>query len=457
MSNKLALFGGKPLVKDHKRLRLDWPIVDKSDYGAIKKAFDDRDFSGRGSKRISDLEYIFSKYYDGLYATALNSGTAALHLALISLGIKPGDEVIVPALTFVATAMSVIHNNSIPVFADIDRKNFNILPSSIEKNISKRTKAVIVVHLHGAPADMDPIIKICRKYKLKLIEDVAQAPGATYKGRKIGTFGDAAIFSLMSQKNLATCGECGILLNKSKNDKNRAEMARIYGEIVKSNTERIYNSYTLGWNYTLNPIQAAMAISQLKKFNKITNEIQYRARKLNNALNKFGWILPPVESEGTESVFHFYRFQLNSNYFDYKCVGRFRQAVQDALNAEGLNVRHYQKIPLAGQPFFQKNDINKELPWSLNSNSYIYNINDYPNTLEVINSTLILGAISSAPGYLLCPGTIEKYLLGFEKIDKNIHKLLSYADGIKYSEPWEEMKVISDSFGAKYGVFSSGG
>jgi len=401
------------------------------------------------------LEERFSKYHNGLYATALNSGTAALHLALVSLGIQPGDEVIVPSLTFIATAMSVIHNQSIPVFADIDPKTFNILPESIERNISKKTKAIIVVHMHGLPVDIDPIMKICKKYNLKLIEDVAQAPRAMYKNKIVGTFGDAAAFSLMSQKNLATCGEGGILLNKRLKDKNKAEMARIYGEIIKHNSERVYNSYTLGWNYTLNPLQAAMAVTQLKKLNRVTNKIQKSARKLNKGLVKFGWILPPIEQDNISSVFHFYRFRLNSGYFKYKNEGRFRQAVQDALNAEGLNVRHYQKTPLAGQSFFNRKQINKVMPWALNNKKYVYDINDYPNTLDVIRNTLILGAISSGPGYLLCPGTIEKYLEGFRKIENNMGALLEYADKIDYKEPWEDVSVISDSFESNYELLTN--
>ena len=452
MLNKLALFGGKPIVEDHTELRIDWPIVDQKDREAVIKAFDDNDFCGRGSARVIELEKKFSKYYNGLYATALNSGTAALHLSLVSLGIKPGDEVIVPALTFIATAMSVVHNQSIPVFADINPKTYNILPESIEKNITKKTKAVIVVHMHGLPADMRPIMRICKKYNLKLIEDVAQAPGALYHNKKAGTFGDASIFSLMSQKNLSTCGECGILLNKKLSDKNRAEMARIYGEIIKQNTERVYNSFTLGWNYTLNPLQAAMAITQLKKFNRITKKIQDSSRRFNKALNQFEWILPPVEPKGVSSVFHFYRFGLNPRYFQYKYAGRFRQAVQDAMNAEGLNVRHYQKTPLAGQPFFQQKQINQKLPWLLNKKQYKYNINDFPNTLSVLNSTLILGAISSSPGYLICSKTTDKYVKGFKKIEQNIDELLKYADKINNPEPWKEAAVTSDSYKAKYEI-----
>ncbi len=450
--NELAIFGGKPLVEQHSALRINWPIVDQKDKDVVVSAFDDGDFCGRGSERVLKLEKLFEKKYTGYYATALNSGTAALHLALLSIGVKPGDEVIVPSLTFIASAMSIIHNQSIPVFADIDKNTFNILPEDIEKKITSKTKAIMVVHMHGLPADMKPIIRICKKHNLKLVEDVAQAPGAKYEGKEVGMFGDAAIFSLMSQKNIPTCGECGILLNKNLKDKNRAEMARIYGEIINIGKERMYNSYTLGWNYTLNPIQAAMALTQFEKYNKIKNRIQKKARKLNQSLNKFVWVKPPNEPEKIESVFHFYRFGLQPEQINYKKRGEFRRAIQDVLNAEGLNVRHYQKTPLAGQPFFQQKNLSQKLPWSQSDKNYEYNITDFPNTLDVINNSLVLGAISSSPGYLLCQNTIEKYAEGFKKINDNIDAVLAYADTLENPEPWHETPVISDSYNAKYKI-----
>lgn len=451
---KLALFGGSPLIKNHEDLRVDWPIVDEKDFEAVKKVWENREFSGRGSKEIYELERIFSKKFGNKYATALNSGTAALHASLLSVGIEPGDEVIVPNLTFVATASAVLYALAIPIFADVDPISYNILPEEIEKKISKKTKAVIVVHLHGFPAQMKEILTICRKHNLKLIEDVAQATGAKYHGRLLGTFGDAAIFSLMSQKNLATCGECGILLTSTIRQKNRAEMLRIYGEIFdKKNKARIYNSYSLGWNYTLNPIQAAVAITQLKKFDRLTSKIQKKARLFNKLLSQFDWIVPPKETVGSGAVFHFYRIKLQPDFYDYNKIGRFRKAVQEALDAEGLNVRHYQNIPVSGQVIFQKKRaFGKQLPWSLNANQLDYNIYSYPNTLDVLRSTLIIGAIGSSPAYLLCDGTIEKYVEGFKKIEKNMEQILSYADKMKYHEPWEYVPMTSDSYKTNYRI-----
>lgn len=442
MSNneeKLALFGGTPIVQDHSKLKTDWPIVHEVDRKAVLKAFDNREFSGRGSPEVLQLEEEFSRYFKMPFATALNSGTAALHAALYSLGISNGDEVIVPNLTFIAPAMAVVHNGSIPVFADIDPKSYNVSAATIEPRISPITKAVIVVHMHGIPVDMAPVVDLCEKHNLALIEDVAQAPGARYNGRLLGTFGDASTFSLMAQKNLATCGECGILLNRDTHAKNRAEMLRIYGEILKEGEDRKYNSYSLGWNYTLNPIQAAMARTQLERFSHLTNRIRERGEYFIEKIRAFPWIVPPLHSREFEGVFHFFRIRISGECVGLPDTGHFRQAVQDALNAENLNVRFYQNSPLSLQPFFQSS-VRKATELE----------NKFPNTLDVIRNTLVLGAMGSSPAYLLCSKTIEKYIMGMEKISANIQQLVGYANNLKYSDPWVPGPVISDSFGVSY-------
>lgn len=457
-ADKLAISGGQPLIKDHSTLRGDWPIKSEKDYAAIQRAYERSDFSGRGSAEVTALERIFSEKHDNMYATAVNSGTAALHAALIALDVQPGDEVLVPNLTFVATAVAALHSLAIPVFVDIDPVSYNMSPVDLVKRITPRTKAVIVVHMHGFPAAMDEIMQICKEHSLKLIEDVAQAPGATYKGKLLGTLGDASAFSLMSQKNMATCGEGGMLLTKTLEQKNKAEMLRIYGEIINEDGSRMYNSFSLGWNYTLNPIQAAMAVTQLETFDELTAKIQERGRQLNEGLSRFAWVQPPIEAPDTTGVFHFYRVRLQSDEFTGKHAGLFRQAVQHALNAEGLNARLYQNVPVSGQIIFrEKKAYGKGLPWSLNKGvDYEYTIEDYPNTLDVLRSTLVLGAISSAPGYLLKDGTVEAYIAGFEKLDRNMQAIVDYANAITdYKEPWDSIPVTSDSFSAHYGIHHS--
>ncbi len=434
------------MVKDHAALRIAWPMTTERDRRAVIGAFDREDFSGRGSPEVYALEDEMADNFRMPYATALNSGTAALHVALASLGIGAGDEVIVPNLTFIATAMAVIHNGSVPVFADIDPLTYNITAETISPKITRKTKAVIVVHLHGSPADLRRIRKTCAERNLALIEDVAQAPGALFDGKPVGSFGDASAFSLMSQKNLATCGECGILLNRKLDAKNRAEMVRIYGEILRPNTPRKYNSYTLGWNYTLNPLQAAMARTQLKGFDRLTARIRAAGRRLDEGLAAFPWVRPPQDIRGAQGVYHFYRVGFDPAAVGYAHSGRFRKAVQDALDAEGLNVRHYQNVPLSGQPVWRTMD-------RLSSRDS-FEIRNFPNTLEVIRSTLVLGAISSAPGYLLCPGTIAKYLEGFARVAANMEQVLEYAEGLAYREPWEDLPKTSDSYRSRYGILT---
>ena len=438
--NELALLGGGAIVKDHASLRIKWPITTAGDREAVFGAFDRHDFSGRGSEEIYALESEMAQYFSMPYATALNSGTAAIHAALVSLGVKRGAEVIVPNLTFVATAMAVVHNGCTPIFCDIDPHTYNILPESILASITDRTQAVIAVHMHGTPADILETKRICDERGVRLIEDVAQAPGATVNGRMVGSFGDASVFSLMSQKNLATCGEGGVLLSMTEDAKNRAEMLRIYGEIIKRDLPRAYNSFTLGWNYTLNPMQAAMARSQLSRFSSLTSKIQAAGRELNRKLSEFSWIVPPDEVEGCENVFHFYRFRLDPSVFGYSDVGRFRQAVQDFMKAEGLHLRHYLNAPVSEQPVFKLDD-----SYNLKSK-----LEEFPNTLDVLRSTLVLGAISSSPGYLLCEGTIDLYIEGFAKIQHNIEEVIKYAKRLDYREPWEDVAKTSDSFGATY-------
>lgn len=452
---ELALFGGQPIVKDHASLRGEWPIKDDTDFQAIKRVYDNNDFSGRGSQEVTNLEKRFSQMHNNMHATALNSGTAAIHAALIALGVKPGDEVLVPNLTFVATAVAVLHCLAVPIFVDIDPNDYNMSPDDILKRITPRTKAVIVVHMHGIPAQMEKIQKICADNNLMLIEDVAQAPGATIDGRLVGTFGDASAFSLMSQKNLTTCGEAGMLLTKTLEQKNRAEMLRIYGEIIGEDGSRMYNSFSLGWNYTLNPMQAAMAVSQLDKFDALTKKIQEKGRLLNEGLEQFNWVKPPLEAPNTTGVFHFYRVRLVPESFPMEKIGLFRRAVHEALNAEGLNARLYQNTPISGQVIFrEKKAYGKGLPWAINPDiTYEYSNDNYPDTLDVLRSTLVLGAISSAPGYLLKEGTVEAYIEGFKKLNDNMDKLKEYALGITdYKEPWDDIPVTSDSFSAHYGI-----
>ncbi len=232
------------------------------------------------------FEAEFSLYVGSKYAIAVSSGTAALHLALAALGIGPGDEVIVPSLTFVATVNVVRHVGAIPVFADItDETDWNISPSEIEKNLTPKTKALIAVHYAGFPCRMDSITEIARERGLKVIEDAAHAPGGTFKGKKLGTWGDAGCFSFASTKNMTT-GEGGMVVTEHDEVAQSVRLLRSHGMTRLTWDRRFghefaYDVLAQGFNCRMDELRAALGRVQLAKLdenNAIRREITRRMR-----------------------------------------------------------------------------------------------------------------------------------------------------------------------------------
>jgi dTDP-4-amino-4,6-dideoxygalactose transaminase len=223
---------------------------------------------------VSQFEQAFSRHVDGRECVAVNSGTSALHLALLSLGIGPGDEVIVPSFTFAATANSVSLTGATPIFVDINLATFNIDPQAIVSAITPRTRAIQVVHLYGLPADMPQILKIAKKYGLLVVEDAAQAHLATISGQSVGTFGDAAAFSFYPTKNM-TSGEGGMIVFNSNGSARTARLLRNQG------MEKRYENEVVGFNLRMTEIHAAIGVEQLKKLTNWTTKRQENASYLS--------------------------------------------------------------------------------------------------------------------------------------------------------------------------------
>lgn len=219
-------------------------------------------------KWVARLEQAFVQATSACFAMACSNGTAALHLAVMALGAGPGDEVIVPSLTFVATANAVTYTGATPVFVDVDPHTWTIDPAQVERAITPRTRGMIAVHLYGQPADMDTLGWIARKHKLWLIEDAAEALGAEIRGQRVGSFGDAATFSLYGNK-LVTCGEGGVVTTNRSDVRYRVEHLRGQG----MDPARRYWHTEVGYNYRLTDLQAAVAVAQLENLN---NHIERR-------------------------------------------------------------------------------------------------------------------------------------------------------------------------------------
>jgi dTDP-4-amino-4,6-dideoxygalactose transaminase len=306
-----------------------------------------------GGKKIQELEEKFRRYHGVKHAISFNSGTSALHAAIVASGIKPLDEVITTPYTFTATASCILMANAIPVFSDIQQDTFNIDPKKIaEKLITPNSiKAIIPVHLFGNPVDMDEIMEIAKMYNLKIIEDCAQAPGAEYKKRKVGTIGDCGIFSLTETKNI-TSGEGGMLITNNDDIAEVARLVRNHGEaIVEQTKHRTYNSTILGYNYRMTEVDAAIGVEQFKKLDKM-NAIRIKlANFLNDEFKGIQQIKPQVIRNGNKCVYNIYGFRLDGD----------RSKFIELTNKSGIPYNggyikplYFSKIYHENKPFFYK-------------------------------------------------------------------------------------------------------
>lgn len=264
----------------------------------------------QGPKTI-EFEKKFADYCNVKHALAVNSGTAALHLALMAHGIGKGDEVIVPTITFVATSNAVMMQNAVPVFAEVNPETCNIDVNGVRERITKRTKAIIPVHLHGNPVDMDELMEIAEDNNLEIIEDAAQAHGTEYKGRRVGSLGNTSCFSFHAMKNMTT-GEGGMIVSDDGEIMEKVRMLRSHGE-VKNAWQRFKNKtlakrrfVEVGYNYRISDVLSAIGVVQLKHLDK-NNERRIRLAKLySERLYTIKNIQLPSVREGSKHIFHMY-------------------------------------------------------------------------------------------------------------------------------------------------------
>lgn len=248
---------------------------------------------------VAQFEKDFARYCGAQHCVAVNSGTSALHIALLLLNIKPGDEVITTPFTFVATSWAISYVGAKPVYVDIDDATFNLDPKLVEKAITPRTRAILPVHLYGHPVDLDPLLGIARKHNLPLVEDAAQAHGATYKGKVVGTFGVCSCFSFYPGKNLGAYGEGGALVTNDAALAARARALREHGSTVR------YYHDEVGFNYRMEGIQGAVLGVKLKHLESWTRERRRVGRRYTELLAGTPLKLPR-EAAVAESAFHLY-------------------------------------------------------------------------------------------------------------------------------------------------------
>ncbi len=268
-----------------------------------------------GGKYVRKLESNVAKQFKVKYCVSANSATSCLHMALASLNVGPGDEVLVPSMSFNSTATSVLYVNAIPKFVEVKKDTFCIDPIDIKKKITKKTKAIIVVHLGGNAAEMDKILKISKKLKIPVIEDAAQAPGCRYKKKYLGTMGDIGILSLTETKNI-TSGEGGLLLTNNKKYAKRSRLVRNHGEgVILDDLKKTDYENIIGMNYRLTELQSVIAIEQFAKLKKVNLLRKKNSDYLIKGLKQFNNILIPQKIErGTEYYPYILKFLWKGNH-----------------------------------------------------------------------------------------------------------------------------------------------
>lgn len=287
---------------------------------------------------VKEFEEKFASYVGSRYAVAVNSGTAALLVALLARGIGPGDEVIVPPFTFIATANAVLFAGAKPVFADVEPETFNIDPADIEKKLTKRTKAIIPVDLYGHPAQMDAIEEIARRHRLSIVEDACQAHGAAIGSRKTGSF-DIGCFSFYPTKNMTT-SEGGIITTDDHVLMEKARMIRSHGSKVR------YYHEMLGFNLRMTDISAAIGMAQLNKVDDYNYRRIANAARLTEKLQGIEGIITPTVKKGCKHVFHQYTIRVTRDFH------LDRDTTVKHLNDEGIGTGIYYPVPIHLQQYY---------------------------------------------------------------------------------------------------------
>lgn len=416
---KLAINGGpKTILESDVK---NWPPIDKTDEEMVLDAL----YAPNQTRDKHNIEFEneFKEWNGNNYAIFTNSGTAALHMGLVGCGIGAGDHVLVTAYSWSSSATCILHHNAIPIFVDIDPDTFLIDPKKIEAAITPRTKAIITVHLHGLCCDMDAIMDIAKRHNLYVIEDACQAHGAKYNGKKAGTMGHCAAFSLNQNKCLSS-GEGGIFVCDDEEIYNNASKLWSFGETARPEQSRDYHAYALGWMYRNNEITAALARSQFAKFDYFYKTLRNNGNYLYENLNDVKGLIQPVEPEKCEHNWYNYNLRV-----DFDALGvtenqvAFRDAVCNAIWKEGVFCSVWQRFILAEMTVFRaKNAYGGGFPWSIPGadEGVNYNPEDYPAALAYSKCHMSIVRTLRAPNGL---DMAEKVVKAVRKVFDNIDSI----------------------------------
>jgi perosamine synthetase len=344
MSSELAINGG-PKVRD--RPYPPWPVLGDDDVDAVAEAMRSGKLTQLNGGAVAAFEEAFAEWHGIKHCIATSSGTTAIHAALIALDVGPEDEVIVPAHTFIASATPVLHQGATPVFADIDERTYCLSPESVAGQITDQTKAIIAVHLNGHPANMDALLGLAEARGIAVIEDAAQAHGAKYNGRIVGTIGRVGCFSFWEDKIITTGGEGGCVITNDDALAERLRRIRHHGEgPMGEGEERAYYHLDLGFNYRMTSMQAATGLVQLGHLDEYLEARRRNAAYLSERLGELDGIEPPFVAE--RAVHSYYKYICRLRPETGIPIANFVKAVA----AEGIPISRRYPTPLPRQPVF---------------------------------------------------------------------------------------------------------
>jgi perosamine synthetase len=414
----LALHGGRPVVPPDAVAA--WPQITDDDRAAVLRALDGATPWRWPMEPVQELEQAWAEWTGMPYVLAANSGTAALHMAIAACGVEPGDEVLVPADTFLASASCILQANAIPVFVEVERDTFNVDPERVEERITSRTRAIVAVDLNGLPADYDRLRTLADLHGLALIEDGSQSHGATYGGRPVGALGDLSGVSLNGSKCLSALGEGGLFATRDEEQFRLARRVLMFGEELP-NQGRDYNARMMGWNYRIDVLAAAFARSQLRRLPEMSHTRVANGERLTENLRDLPAVRAPVVPSGSTHVYFFYPLLVEPEELGLANVpvAAFRTALEKAMNAEGVAMMRWQHQPVPAQTLFQEmRGYGKGCPWSCGSarSGIVYRADDYPVAEDICLRRLVLGQSFSSFGPPHDTGLMDLYGEAFHKV-----------------------------------------
>jgi dTDP-4-amino-4,6-dideoxygalactose transaminase len=409
MSQKLAILGGEP---EKNTPFAPWPVYDENECQALMEVLESRIWWRTPGTATLNFEQQFAAYHQAKHGIAVTNGTAAIEIVIAALGIGPGDEVIVPDFTFVATASGVLFAGALPVLVDVTPDTYCLDPELVEAAITEHTKAIIAVHMGGHPADLDRLLEIAQRHNLYLVEDSAHAHGSEWKGHKIGAIGDAGTFSFQASK-LMTAGEGGIIIT---NDDEFERLARSTHDCGRMPGEWFYSHYIYGSNYRLSEWQGAVLNQQLKRLPEQTEVRTRNAKFLDQALADIEGITPQArDSRCTVNGYYAYIFHYDSGAFDGVSTRRFIEA----FNAEGIPTQASYP-PLHELDIFKSGEYGKRLCPAQAQGEHLFLKEEFPNTLKGAWETVWL----PQPVLLGTNNNMELVVKAIRKIQSNAASLL---------------------------------